>query len=446
MQPPEPADETPRQARASEAQLTADQRKELQVALQWAGFYTSAIDGAFGRGTRRSMSAWQEANGYEVTGVLTTLQRAALIDQYNAVLEGMDLQLVRDGGAGIEIELPLGAVAFSRHEYPFSHYDSASDIGAQVLLISQEGDQDTLYGLYDIMQTLEIVPLDGPRSRNKGGFTLTGANDRIISHTEATLRGGTIKGFTLIWPAGDEERRSRILAAMQNSFTPVEGVLDPTAGANAEQNVDLVAGLTIRKPKISRSGFYVDQAGAVITTTEVVEGCSRITLEDEYQAEIATRDDIAGIALLRPAEALAPLAVATYPQFAPRLKSEVAVAGYSYQGVLGAPTLTFGTLDDLRGLQGEANLRRLALNTLPGDAGGPVFDTGGAVLGMLLPGASGNRKLPEGVSFAVDADTIRSLLENAGMAGAEATAAGQMAPEDLTDLAQGMTVLVSCWD
>ena len=83
--PPEP-DETPAEARRSERALSAQERKDLQIALQWAGFYDAAIDGAFGRGTRASMGAWQAANGYDQTGVLTTRQRAALIAQYNACL------------------------------------------------------------------------------------------------------------------------------------------------------------------------------------------------------------------------------------------------------------------------------------------------------------------------------------------------------------------------
>jgi peptidoglycan hydrolase-like protein with peptidoglycan-binding domain len=86
--PLEPAvvDETLAEARASEAALDRGEREMLQIALKWAGFYNSSIDGAFGRGTRASMSAWQDANGYTNTGVLTTLQRADLLAQYNAVL------------------------------------------------------------------------------------------------------------------------------------------------------------------------------------------------------------------------------------------------------------------------------------------------------------------------------------------------------------------------
>ena len=88
--------ETLREARAGERRLSRDERAELQVALQWAGFYDGRIDAAFGPGTRGAMAAWQRQNGFEPTGVLTTRQRAALMRQYNAVLADLGLETVRD--------------------------------------------------------------------------------------------------------------------------------------------------------------------------------------------------------------------------------------------------------------------------------------------------------------------------------------------------------------
>lgn len=443
---PEPADETPREARASERALSREERAELQVALKWAGFYDGAIDAAFGRGTRNSMAGWQEANGFETTGILTTLQRAELLRQYNAVLDGMNLQLVQDINAGIEMKLPLGVVAFEKLSPPFVHYSATGDIDAKVLLISQEGDRNTLGGLYDIMQTLEIVPDQGPRTLKSDAFTLIGEGAFTVSHTQAWLKDGEIKGFTLVWPAADEERRTRVLGEMQESFQRLDGVLDPAAGVETEQSIDLVAGLEIRKPKMSRSGFFVDRSGVVVTTAEAVQGCRKITIEDVYEAELAASDPALGIAVLRPKERLAPMAVAAFQSSTPRLQSDVAVAGYSYGGVLGAPTLTFGRLADVKGLNGETEMKRLALSTLEGDAGGPVVDAGGAVLGMLLPNTQNGRQLPEGVSFAADADAVRAVLEQAGVATADSTESAQMAAEALTREVVKMTVLVSCWE
>nr|WP_237267575.1 serine protease [Sulfitobacter alexandrii] len=443
---PEPADETVQEARQSERLLDGQERRDLQIALQWAGFYDAAIDGAFGRGTRNSMAAWQEANGFEVTGVLTTLQRAALLKQYNAVLDGLGLQTVRDDKAGIEIVMPTAEVALSEYEPPFAQYNSIGDIGARVLLISQEGDQDTLFGLYDIMQTLEIVPLNGPRERSSTSFELIGENGSIISQTQVSLENGQIKGFTLIWPAGDEERRRRVIAEMSKSLRRLPGVLDPAEGAGEEQAVDLVAGLQVRQPRIARSGFFVDADGAVATTSEAVQGCGRLTIDGDTEADVIAVDSASGVALLRPREALAPLAVAEFGVQAPRLQSEVSVAGFSYEGVLSAATLTFGTLSDVRGLQGEESVKRLSLGAQAGDAGGPVFDASGNVMGMLLPRATGARELPEDVSFAVDAAVIAELASGAGLTLEASDRSGTIAPRDLRLAAQGMTVLVSCWD
>jgi S1-C subfamily serine protease/peptidoglycan hydrolase-like protein with peptidoglycan-binding domain len=443
---PEPADETPAQARRSEQRLTRDERKDLQIALKAGGFYASAIDGAFGRGTRRSMADWQAAFGHEETGVLTTRQRQQLMDQYNAPLISVGMRRITDDQAGIALQIPSGEVAFSRYEPPFAHYPSSGDLGVRVLLISQPGDKATLFGLYDILQTLEIVPLEGPRERKADSFTIEGRGNGIVSYTQASLKGGEIKGFTLIWPEGDEDRRARVLSEMQNSFTRLDGVLDPAAGADAEQRIDLISGLEIRKPRLSRSGFFVDSKGAVVTTAEAVQNCTRITLNTDFDAELAGVDAGTGLALLKPVQRLAPMAVAQLRSSSPRLQSDVAVSGYSYEGVLGAPTLTWGKLADLRGLRGEAGVARLALAAQAGDAGGPVLDAGGAVLGVLSPAPAGAQQLPDGVSFATSAETLRALLVQAGIAVQESAETASLSPNAINRQANGMTVLVSCWD
>ncbi|MEM6760428.1 MAG: serine protease [Pseudomonadota bacterium] len=442
--PPAP-DETRAQALRSERDLSGEERQALQVALQWAGTYQGAIDGAYGRGTRAAMAAWQEQQGLPGTGVLTTAQRAALLRDYNAVLTDIGFAVVRDETAGIEIGLPMGAVAFEKYEYPFAHYNRSGDIEARVLLISQAGDQTTLFGLYDIMQTLEIVPLDGPRERGERSFTIKGTDGQIVSETRARLEDGQIKGFTLVWPAGDEARRTRLIDEMARTLVRLEGTISPEAGAEA-QAIDLIAGLTVRKPRLSRSGFFVDSKGTAVTTQGAVAGCGRITLDDEIEADVVFEDAARGVAVLQPRTGVSPLAVARFSARAPRLASEVAASGYSYEGVLGAPSMTFGTLSDLQGLRGEPDLARLALTMLPGDAGGPVLDAGGGVLGMLLPAPETGRALPEGVSFALDREALQDVLAQAGLAAARTDSGVAIDPIDLTTAATGMTVLVSCWD
>ena len=208
----------------------------------------------------------------------------------------------------------------------------------------------------------------------------------------------------------------------------------------------MLAGMEMRRPERSRTGFYVTAAGAVITVPEAVTGCGRITLDRDTEATVSFSDESLGIALLIPAKPLAPAAVAGLEASPPRIGSEIAVAGYSYEDALPAAALTFGTVEGISGLNGETDLRRLALAVLPGDAGGPVLDASGTVLGMLLPRETGGtRQLPDGVSFAAGSPAIAARLATAGLTLPPAVRDGALAPADLTRRATQMTVLVSCW-
>lgn len=442
-------DETPAEARRAEAALSGNERQLIQTALAWYGFYGAAIDGAFGPGTRSAMADWQGAQGYEPTGVLTTAQRATLIDGYQAQLAELGLAVVRDEEAGIEIEMPTTMVAFGRYDPPFAQYDEKDGSGVRVILISEPGDRARLSGLYDLMQTLSIVPMNGERSLGDRGFDITGRNAEISSYSHAELSGGLIKGFTLVWRTADSEKMSRVVEAMKSSFKPFgTRALDPSlVPLTDEQRSDMLSGLKVRLPAMTRTGFFIDAAGHVLTTPEVVAGCKRVTIGDDAEADVTLNDAALGIAVLTPRSPLAPPDYARFSAASPRLQSEVAVAGYSYGHVLDEPVLTFGALEDVQGLDGEPEIWRLSLDVRQGDAGGPVLDSTGAVLGMLLPRTTdAARQLPETVQFAADADALRSRLAAAGIALTDSSAAGALAPEDLTKLALRMTVRVGCWN
>ncbi len=387
--------------------------------------------------------------GVDPTGVLTTAQRARLAESYQEDLASLGLEAYRDARAGIEVQIPGAMVQFDHYEPPFVHFAEKDGSGVRVLLISQSGDQGTLFGLYDIMQTLEIVPLEGPRERRASSFTLEGANAKVRSYTQAALQDGMIKGFTLVWNPQDTERMDKVLAAMKSSFTVnPDRVLDDVVNPpSAEDRAGLLSGLEVRTPVISRTGFYFDASGQVLTTAEVVQGCERITLDGEVETDVTLLDKALGLAVLAPRIPLAPAAFGAFRNAQPRQNAEVAVAGYSYEGVLEAPVMTYGSFAEAKGLRGEDYLARLALAALPGDAGAPVFDATGSVLGMLVPAQSADGKvLPENVGFALDAAAIEAALAAQGMTLTQAEEAVTMAPEDIAQQALGMTVLVSCWN
>ena len=445
---PEPV-ETIADARAFERTLDRDARADIQTALQWFGYYTMRIDAAFGPGTRRSIEGWQADNGHETWSVLTERQRDQLLGQYAAALARYDFRTVRDERAGIEIELPMGMVAFDRHESPFAHFEEINDSGFRVLLISQEGTRETLFGLYEIMQTLTVIPVEGRRERRRNGFLLTGQSDDARAHAEAGYANGQIKGWVLLWEPRADEDAEQVLATMQSSFRPVAGVLPDAlgAGASAVGRRELIAGLEVRRPIRGRSGFFIDAVGSVVTAAEAVTGCSRVTIDEAYDARVVHLDEDIGIAVLSPQESLVPLAFAQFAAQPPQRGVPLRLSGFSFEDTLTRPILTQGELADLTGLEGEDWLRRLAMSAEPGDVGGPVFDNNGAVIGMLLPRMElPNRVLPEDLNFALSSGAIMSALEQARLRGALSRENASMPNETLTRVSADLTVLVSCWN
>ncbi len=450
MTAPVVPDETPEQARQSESLLSQSEREQLQTALNWFGFYTSTIDGAFGRGTRGSMAAWQEAMGFEPTGILTTFQRDTLTANYLAEQSVLGLATITEPEAGIEVTIPTALVQFDHYEPPFVHFIAKDGSDAlRITLISQPGDQSALYALYDTLQTLEIMPTTGPRERGERSFTIRGDSATVTSAAFAELSRGLIKGWIVTWNPTADLPIDRILPAIESSFRPVgDRALDPgIVPMDGATKAGLLAGLEVRKPRLTRSGFYIDGAGNVLTSADAVDQCARITLDGVTEARLTLADPATGIALLAPATPVSPPATAEFQLAPDRIGTEIAVSGYSYGDALPAPVLTFGTLQAGEGLAGEQGLKRLALTALPGDVGGPVVDSTGAVLGLLLPASTDPaRVLPEGVAFATTGPAIAAALKAQGITLTQAARQGALPPEDLAKEVGRMTVLVSCWD
>ncbi|MFE3837851.1 serine protease [Pseudogemmobacter sonorensis] len=445
---PEP-EETLAEARASEAALSPEEKRLLQTALQWFGHYAGGIDGAFGPGTRNAMTLWQESLGLAPTGVLTARQRATLVANYQHEFAEYGFAAIEERESGIDVTLPLALVEFDRYEPPFVHYREKDGSGLSIMLISQPGDAASFSGLYDILQSLEAIPASGERRLAEREFSITGQSASHDSRARAFFQNGVIKGWIVLSAPEHAQRNRRAVEVLEQSFRPVGSTaLDPGLVPLSDAvRRGLVAGLEVKRPKSGRSGFYIGDQGLVLTTTAAVESCARITLDRQVEAGIAFADAALGIAVLRPEKALAPPVVAGFATDLPPVGAEISVAGYSYAERLPSAVQTFGTFEEAAGLEGEPGLARLSLSALPGDAGGPVMNAAGGVIGMLLPeGADAGRVLPPGVAFAATAATLTHALGAAGIGTGGAETTGALPPETLTRAAAGMTVLVSCWE
>ena len=406
-------DETLSVARASEGLLSREEKMDLQLYLQWAGYYNSTIDASFGRGTRRSMAAWQTDNGHEDTGVLTTAQREQLRAQYFAIFNGLGLETHRDLEAGISIDLPKEVVAFDAYAAPLAHFKSQdASSPAQIFLISAAGNRGDLAAIYRVLPTLSIVPMNIEKSLNKDRFVITGAGTSTRAFITASHKGGEIKGFGLIWPNQNEEQFDRLVAHMRKSFETFSGTLDPSLSV-AINDPETEFGVAIRKPAFVKSAVFVSDQGHAMTDTSNLEQCSSLTISGTYDAEIIARSET-GAGLLSPKSDFNPIPYVKLGN-AVRKGDKTFLSSYPYGGRLGLASVTQATVIETTDLSGNAEKFRLDLLAEPGDFGGAVLDQSGNLTGILVSQDDTGRVLPNNVNFAAATDALTSMMQSAGL-------------------------------
>ena len=435
-------DETLSEARASEGLLSRDEKMDLQRYLQWAGYYNSTIDASFGRGTRRSMAAWQTDNGHEDTGVLTTAQREQLRAQYFAIFDGLGLETHRDLEAGISIDLPKEVVAFDAYAAPLAHFKSKdASSPAHIFLISAAGNRGDLAAIYGVLPTLSIVPMNIEKSLKKDRFVITGAGTTTRAFITASHKGGEIKGFGLIWPNQNEEQFDRLVAHMRKSFDTFSGTLDPSLSV-AINDPETEFGVAIRKPAFVKSAVFVSDQGHAMTDTSDLEQCSALTIGGTYDAEIIARSET-GAGLLSPKSDFNPISYAKLGN-AVRKGDKTFLSSYPYGGRLGLASVTEATVAETTDLSGNAEKFRLDLLAEPGDFGGAVLDQSGNLTGILVSQDDTGRVLPNNVNFAAATEALASMMESAGLRLSSGTTK-RLDDVALIASAQNILTPIECW-
>jgi S1-C subfamily serine protease len=165
------------------------------------------------------------------------------------------------------------------------------------------------------------------------------------------------------------------------------------------------------------SGFVWDRAGHVVTNLHVIRGAAeaRVSLKDgrSWIARVMGSDPAQDVALLMidaPTDALAPVSLASGAT--PRVGQTVLAIGNPF-GL--DHTLTVGVISAMgRELRaGSGPLLRGLIQTdaaiNPGSSGGPLLDSGGALVGMNTAFTSPTGAFA-GIGFAVPVDAVRDSV------------------------------------
>ena len=432
------------QAPLSAADFDEGERLAYQTALSWFNEYTGEIDGIFGSGTRGAIASFQESHGFSPTGQLTRAQSALLLNLYNAETAKVRLEVLEDEASGISIAIPHALVRFAGYNSPVVHYEPVSEAGMTLFLLSMEGNDASLEAMRNLLLNSDFLPGEREHRLERQQFWISGTDGVTSSYAHGQLNGNRLKGFAANWNHEHDEVMQRILNAMQASFRELhEGTLDPELTQEApEFTMEMLASLPRPMVRKSASGFYVDETGRVATTASAVAQCDAIQVGSGEPMTVVVSDPELEVAILEPKNPLRPISHAGTDDIGRSRGSGITVSGYSYGGELGFPTATRGAWIGNDIVSGNPDLRLIEAPVLPGDAGGPVMDDAGVVLGMLRPPVVSGRAVPDQVHHLVAAPAVWRL------AAVEPTTAAEPTGLDAVDIArhaQEMTVLVRCF-
>ena len=231
---------------------------------------------------------------------------------------------------------------------------------------------------------------------------------------------------------------------------------------------------TPKKPQSrTGSGFFVSKMGHVITNAHVVQNCNRVTIGDntnkQVPAELINTNRSNDLALLKistlemaSAESkslIQKLGITVVPLASKgllrsedvRLGEKVLVAGYPF-GELFSNTIkvTTGVVSATRGAGDDSGQFQLDAAVQPGNSGGPIYDSGGNIVGVVisqldkLKMAKAIGSLPENVNFGIKASTVRQFLISSGLPSKKSERTEEKSTEQLAEIAKNQALMVMC--
>ena len=426
-----------------------DEKIAIQLALQWFGYYMAEIDGLFGSGTRQAISDFQQENELEPTGILTRAQASILLDQYNSETARVQMHPTEDEATGISIDIPQALVRFASIDAPFVTYESISDEGMTLYLVSMEGGRQTLASLRDIFRESGFLPAPFDSDSSGTRFVIRGQDDQASSFAFARLFGDRLKGFALSWSRQHDPLGTRVAAGIMSSFGEShDGTLDPALAITRHTALGELGSVLPRwEVSGSSSGLFINETGLVATTASVVADCTEIRVESAGRMTIRSIEPALDLAILEPTGQLSPISRAMPGSGNVPVGGRILVSGFSYGGRLGSPTLTRGAWLGSDPVTGDDRLAVINADLLPGDPGGPVLDQSGKFVGMLRPrvSAGNGRTLPEDVHHVITSGTIARQVGLVPDLEESQERTAVLPDAEINRRARAMTVLVQCY-
>ena len=211
---------------------------------------------------------------------------------------------------------------------------------------------------------------------------------------------------------------------------------------------------TPRPPKMeiaaTGTGWYVAPGGYLVTNAHVVESCKLVTLKSGAELQVINVQPDEDLALLKGVTEVAPLLLRDGRSA--RLAEDVLVAGYPLGGILSSGiNVTVGTVSALAGMGDDERRFQFTAPVQPGNSGGPVLDTSGHVIGVVVSKLNAMNiqeqigDIPQNVNFGIALPSLIKFLKGNDVPFEPKVSNKPVDKVDLAELARESTVLLQCY-
>lgn len=225
----------------------------------------------------------------------------------------------------------------------------------------------------------------------------------------------------------------------------------PNAATVAEPSAAPSTAAVAREVESTGSGFFVTPAGHLITNAHVVQNCKLVALAGGGELNVVDVDVSSDLALLKSVENSTHASLIIRQGRGVRLADGVVVAGYPLTGLLSSGlNVTTGAVSALAGPDDDRRLFQMTAPVQPGNSGGPVLDTSGNLVGVVVAKlnavavASINGDIPQNVNFAISLGTLQAFLDANVVEYGTRASTEPKSNADVAEIARASTVQIEC--
>lgn len=205
---------------------------------------------------------------------------------------------------------------------------------------------------------------------------------------------------------------------------------------------------------LTGSGIIVNDEGYILTSAHVVKSCKSIAVKaaniDALSAKLEVIDPKNDLALLKTSAGYGLPAQFRSESKPAKLGETIGVIGYPLTDYLSAePKATFGQINSVAGLGNDYTLLQISAPIQSGNSGGPVIDTSGNVIAIVVSRLSldlGSKSgdIPQNVNFAIRGELAQIFMQAHGVKFKVSDHKKELRTDQIAEAGQKSTALVVC--